>query len=227
MVGSTGSDQERDGIVSRLVLHGYWRSTAAYRVRIALALKGVAFEQAAHNLRLGAQHDAEYLALAPQGLVPALETQDGVLTQSLAILEWLEDRFPTPALLPVQPGARAIVRAMAATVACDIHPLNNLRVLNALRTDFSASEDQVEAWVARWVGEGFTALEVLVGRHGGAFAFGDSPSFADCCLVPQVYAARRFKADLRAFPGIVDIDQRAGALEAFATAHPDRQPDAD
>jgi maleylpyruvate isomerase len=130
-------------------------------------------------------------------------------------------------LLPAQPGARAIVRAMAATVACEIHPLNNLRVLNALRSDFSASEDQVRAWIARWVCEGFTALEVLIARHGGAFAFGDSPSFADCCLVPQVYAARRFKVDLRAFPAIVDVDLRAAALEAFATAHPDSQPDAD
>jgi maleylpyruvate isomerase len=116
---------------------------------------------------------------------------------------------------------------MAATVACDIHPLNNLRILNALRDDLSASEDQVQAWIARWICEGFTALEVLIGRHGGAFAFGDSPSFADCCLVPQVYSARRFEVDLRAFPAIVDVDQRAGALEAFAKAHPDSQPDAD
>lgn len=227
MVDPASPDRGPGGIVNRLVLHGYWRSTAAYRVRIALALKGVVFEQAAHDLRLGAQRAAEYLALAPQGLVPVLETPDGALTQSLPILEWLEDRFAAPALLPMQPGPRAIVRAMAATVACDIHPLNNLRVLNALRADFSASEDQVQAWIARWICEGFTALEVLIGRHGGAFAFGDSPSFADCCLVPQVYSARRFKVDLSAFPAIVDVDQRAGVLEAFAAAHPDRQPDAD
>jgi len=227
MVGSAGSDQEFDGIVNRLVLHGYWRSTAAYRVRIALALKGIAFDQAAHDLRLGAQRDADYLALSPQGLVPVLETQDGALTQSLAILEWLEDRFPAPPLLPIPPDERAVVRAMAATVACDIHPLNNLRVLNALRADFSASEDQVQAWIARWIREGFTAMDVLIGLHGGAFAFGDSPSFADCCLVPQVYAARRFNVDLRAFPAIADVDRRAAALEAFASAHPDRQPDAD
>ncbi len=213
--------------MNKLVLHGYWRSSATYRVRIALALKGATFDQAPHDLRLGAQRDAEYLALAPQGLVPVLETQDGALTQSLAILEWLEDRFPEPALLPAQPGARAIVRAMAATVACDVHPLNNLRVLKALRADFSASEDQVEAWIARWICEGFTALEVLIGRHGGAFAFGDALTIADCCLVPQVYAARRFKVDLRSFPAIMDVDQRARALEAFATAHPDGQPDAD
>jgi maleylpyruvate isomerase len=227
MVGSTGHDQERDGIVNKLMLHGYWRSTASYRVRIALALKGVAFEQSPHDLRLGAQRDARFLALAPHGLVPVLETEDGPVTQSLAILEWLEERFPVPALLPVQPGPRAIVRAMAATVACDIHPLNNLRVLNALRADFSASQDQVEAWIVRWVCEGFTALEVLIGRHGGAFAYGDFPSFADCCLVPQVYAARRFKVDLRAFPATTDVAQRAAVLGAFATAHPDNQSDAD
>lgn len=213
--------------MNKRVLHGYWRSTASYRVRIALALKGAEFEQSPHDLRQGAQRETQFLALAPQGLVPVLETEDGSLTQSLAILEWLEERFPEPPLLPAQPGARAIVRAMAYAIACDIHPLNNLRVLNALRTDFSASDDQTQAWIARWVGEGFAALEVLIGQHGGAFAYGDSPSFADCCLVPQVYAARRFKVDLRPFPAIADVDQRARALEAFAAAHPDRQPDAD
>jgi maleylpyruvate isomerase len=214
-------------MVNKLILHGYWRSTASYRVRIALALKGVDFEQAPRDLRLGTQREAPFLALAPQGLVPVLETEDGALTQSPAILEWLEERFPKPPLLPAPPGARAIVRAMASAVACDIHPLNNLRVLNALRADFSASEDQVQAWIARWVCEGFAALEILIGRHGGAFAYGDSPSFADCCLVPQVYAAGRFNVDLRAFPAIVHVVQRARALEAFATAHPDNQPDAD
>jgi maleylpyruvate isomerase len=210
-----------------LRLHGYWRSTASYRVRIALALKGVAYDQANLDLRLGAHRSAPYRDLAPQGLVPALEVGDAVLTQSLAIIEWLEERFPTPPLLPAAPLERAIVRAMAETVACDIHPLNNLRVLEALRTDFAARPDQIDSWIDRWIGEGFAALEVMVARHGGEFAFGDAPSLADCCLVPQVYSARRFGVDLEEFPNIRRVDERARRLTPFAAAHPGRQPDAD
>jgi maleylpyruvate isomerase len=208
-------------------LHGYWRSTASYRVRIALNLKGVAHDPQTHDLRQGEQRADAYLRLNAQGLVPALEIDGTVLTQSLAILEWLDEVHPAPPVLPATPAARAVVRAMASVIASDIHPLNNLRVLNRLRGDFAASETQVQAWIARWIDEGFTALERLVERHGGAFAFGDSPTLADCCLVPQLYSAERFAVDLSPFPRLTAAGARARALPAFAAAHPDRQPDAD
>lgn len=211
----------------RPILHGYWRSTASWRIRIALALKGVVFDQVTHDLRRGEQRSDVFLSLAPQGLVPALETDGAVFVQSLAILEWLEEQIPNPPLLPVSPADRAIVRGMTDLVACDVHPLNNLRVLQALRSDFDASEDQVHDWIARWIGDGFVSLEQLVERHGGAFSFGDEPSFADCALIPQIYSARRFGVDLANFPKLVEIDARAGALPAFAAAHPNRQPDFD
>ena len=209
-----------------MILHGYWRSTAAYRVRIALALKGVAYEQATHDLRTGAHRDADYRMLNPQGLVPALETDGDVLTQSPAILEWLEERYPAPALLPAGAADRAIVRAIAATIACDIHPINNLRVLLTLRRDFGADEAAVNAWIARWIAEGFAALEVAIARHGRGFAFGDMPTLADCCLVPQVYSAERFAVDLTPYPRLMATAEAARALPAFKAAHPDRQPDA-
>jgi maleylpyruvate isomerase len=208
-------------------LHGYWRSTASYRVRIALNLKGVAHDQQTHDLRQGEHRADAYLRLNAQGLVPALEIDGTVLTQSLAILEWLDEAYPSPPLLPSTPDARAVVRAMAGVIASDVHPLNNLRVLNALRGDFAASEAQVQAWIARWIGEGFGALERLVEGDGGAFAFGDSPTLADCCLVPQIYSAERFAVDLSPFPRLTAAGARARALPAFAAAHPDRQPDAD
>ena len=212
--------------MSGLVLHGYWRSSAAYRVRIALHLKGLAYTAVSHDLRAGAQRDPAYLAMAPQGLVPALEHEGRVLIQSPAILEWIEARWPAPPLLPADPDEAAIVRAMAAIIGCDIHPLNNLRVLNALRDDLLASPEQVRAWIARWIGEGFAALEALIARHGSAYAYGDTPTMADCFLVPQIYNARRFDVDLSAFPRLVAAGEAAGRLEAFAAAHPDRQSDA-
>jgi maleylpyruvate isomerase len=210
-----------------LILHGYWRSSAAYRVRIGLNLKGVAWSQVTHDLRTGAHRAPGYLALDPLGLVPTLETPDGVLTQSLAILEWLDERYPSPPLLPQAPGARAIVRSMALIVAADIHPVNNLRLLNALRRDLGANEEQVQAWIHRWIAEGFTALEASIAAHGGRFCFGDAVSLADCALVPQVYNAERFGADLAPYPNLVRATQAAAALPAFAEAHPSRQPDAD
>ncbi|GGE81362.1 maleylacetoacetate isomerase [Sphingomonas prati] len=210
-----------------MILHGYWRSGTAYRVRIALALKGLAYDQVTHDLRRGEQRAPDYAALNPQPLVPALNVDGMVLTQSPAILEWLDERHPDPPLLPASADARAIVRAMAAIVACDIHPLNNLRVLDTLRTEFDATPDAIKRWIARWIGDGFTALEVLVQRHGDGFAYGNIPTIADCHLVPQLYAARRFAVDLTPYPALVAADARAADLDAFKSAHPDRQPDAD
>lgn len=212
--------------MSGLTLHGYWRSSAAYRVRLALALKGIDHAQVSHDLRHGAQRQADYLAIAPHGLVPALEHEGGVLIESPAILEWIEARHPAPALLPADPNDAAVVRAMAALIACDIHPLNNLRVLGALKSDFGASEEQIEAWMARWIGDGFTALEALIARHGGRHAFGDRPTLADCYLVPQVYNARRFGIELSPYPRILAAEAALLAIPATHAAHPDHQPDA-
>ena len=208
-------------------LHGYWRSGAAYRVRIGLALKGVAYQQVHHDLRTGAQRADDYARLNPQRLVPTLEAGDLVLTQSVAILEWLDECHPQPPLLPGDPNGRAIVRSMAATIASDTHPLHNLRVLNALRKEFGADDTAVQRWIAHWLGDGLAAVDRLVERHGDGFAYGDRPTLADCCIVPALYAARRFAVDLTRFPALVDAGERAMALPEIAAAHPDRQPDAD
>jgi maleylpyruvate isomerase len=208
-----------------VILHGYWRSGAAYRVRIALALKSVAYDQVNHDLRTGGQADPAYAALNPQRLVPALEVDGLVLTQSVAILEWLEERFPDPPLLPADADGRAIVRAMVATLATDVHPLHNLRTLKALRQDFDASEAQVDAWMARWMTDGFAAIEALIARHGGDFAYGDTPTLADCVTVPALYSAVRFGVDTGPYPRLVASGARTAALAE--AAHPGRQPDAD
>ncbi|PZQ94948.1 MAG: maleylacetoacetate isomerase [Cereibacter sphaeroides] len=213
--------------MSGILLHGYWRSGAAWRVRIALNLKGIDYRQAAHDLRGGLQRDPAYLAIAPHGLVPAIEQGGCIIIESPAILEWLEARWPSPPLLPNDPDDAATVRAMAALIGCDIHPLNNLRVLDALRADFAASPDQIHAWAARWITDGFTALESLVARHGAPYAFGDRPTLADCYLVPQLYSAARFGVDLCAYPHLVAAGEAASQLPAFVAAHPNVQPDAD
>lgn len=210
-----------------LRLHGYWRSSAAYRVRLALALKGLDYDQHPHDLRTGAQGVPAYVALNPQGLVPALETDDGVLVQSPAILEWLEERHPRPALLPAAAGDRAVVRAMAAAIGCDVHPLNNVRVLQRLRGELGANEAQVTGWIGHWVATGFAALEVMIARHGAGFAFGDAPTLADCYLVPQVYSAERFAIDLSPYPNLTRAAAALRALPCAVAAHPNAQPDAD
>lgn len=207
-----------------LRLHGYWRSSAAYRVRLALGLKGLAYEQVPYDLRTGTQATPDYRALNPQALLPTLEADGLVLTQSPAILEWLDERFPDPPLLPADPDARAVVRAMAAIVACDIHPVNNLRILSALRRDFDAQDVAVSRWIRRWITQGFEALEVMIARHGGGFAYGDTPTIADCHLLPQVYNALRFDLDLAPFPLLAAA---AAKLDTrVPQAHPDAQPDA-
>jgi len=213
--------------MSEITLHGYWRSSAVYRVRIALNLKGLDYDQVGHDLRIGEQQDPAYKAIAPAGLVPAIEHDGQALVQSLAIIEWLNERWPDPPLLPGPVEDRAIIRAMAATVAADIHPLNNLRVLKYLKIEFERSQDAIDRWIAHWISEGFAALEVMVGRHGRGFAFGDQPTVADCFLVPQVFNAERFNVDLAPFPRVMAAAEKARALPAFAAAHPDRQPGAE
>ena len=209
-----------------LMLHSAWRATAPYRVRIGLALKGVEYDYVAVDLLAGEQREPAYRAVNPQGLAPAVDLGDGhILTQSLAILEWLEETRPQPPILPRSALDRAIVRAMANIVACDIHPLNNTRVGRKLK-DLGLDDTAVSAWIAGWITEGFDALEPMVARHAGMFAFGDSPTIADCCIVPQVYSANRFNVDMAAWPAISSVAERTAMHPAFAAAHPSRQPDA-
>ena len=208
-----------------LVLHSAWRATAPYRVRIGLALKGLAYDYGPVNLIAGEQRGEAYRAINPQGLTPTLIADGVVMTQSLAILEWLEEVRPEPALLPRDPAGRAVVRAMADVVACDIHPLNNTRVGRALAGLGMSDADQ-RAWIHRWINDGFATLEPMIARHGAGFCFGDQPGLADCCLAPQVYSARRFGVDLGPYPAIVAVAEQAAGHPAFAAAHPDRQPDA-
>jgi maleylpyruvate isomerase len=209
-----------------MILHGYFRSTAAWRVRIALNLKGLSATQVSHHLRRGEHREAAYLAINPQGLVPALETDSGeVLTQSLAIIEWLEETRPTPPLLPADPLARARVRAFAMVIACDIHPVQNLRILQRLRA-LGLSEEQATAWARQTIEEGLDACEALLSREAGPFCFGAAPTLADICLVPQLANARRFGAALR-WPRLLTAEAAALSLPAFQAAAAERQPDAE
>jgi len=208
-------------------LHGYFRSSAAYRVRIALAVKGLAAESVPVHLLRGEQRGEAFRRLNPQGLVPVMETGEGIITQSLAIIEWLEETYPHPALLPRDPYLRARVRSFALVIACDIHPLANPRVLNKLRADFGAEQAQVDAWYRHWVELGLGALEHLVEPVAveRGMCFGDAPSLADLCLVPQMFNARRFACDLSAMPKLVAIDAALNKRPAFQAAAPDKQAD--
>ncbi len=211
-------------------LYDYFRSSAAYRVRIALNLKGVAPERAFVHLRRGQQRGDEYLSLNPQGLVPSLVTDDGdVLTQSIAILEWLDETFPAPPILPLDPAGRARVRSLALAVACDIHPLDNTRVLHYLTGTLGITDEQKNGWYKYWIDVGFEALETRLAREAGTgnFCHGDAPSVADICLVPQMANARRVEFDFAPYPTLVRIEAACLALPAFAAAAPARQPDAE
>jgi len=207
-------------------LHSSWRATAPYRVRIGLQLKGCEYGYHAIDLIAGQQRGPEYKAVNPQGLTPALDLGDGtVLAQSLAILEWLEETRPNPAILPRSALDRAMVRRMAGIIACDIHPLNNTRVGRKL-AQMGVEQSAITDWIHGWIRDGFDALEPLVEQHGGVFAFGDQPTIADCCLVPQVYSARRFELDLTPWPKLLAAADRAVEHPAFIAAHPNQQPDA-
>jgi maleylacetoacetate isomerase len=207
-------------------LYTYFRSSAAFRVRIALNLKGVECEQVPVSLIKAEQHANAYLSLNPQGLVPALELEDGtILSQSMAILEWLEDTYPEPALYPEDAKSRALIRSFCSNIACDVHPLNNLSVLHYLQDKLGADQRQVNAWYSHWVCRVFQAAELQVASGNGKFCFGETPSMADCLLIPQMYNALRFEVDVTAYPTLSAIYNHCTALPAFQAADPARQAD--
>ena len=209
-------------------LYSFFRSGTSHRLRIALNLKGVATDYVAVDLRVDEQQGDAFKSVNPQQMVPALDTGKQVLIQSPAIIEWLEEKHPTPALLPAGPDDRAHVRALAAMVGCDIHPLNNRRVLQTLRKQFGANEDAINAWCATWISAGFDAYEALIAAdtQRNRFSFGDNPTLADVYLIPQVESARRFNVDLTQWPHIMAVEKACMALEAFQQAAPGLQPDA-
>ncbi len=211
-----------------MTLYGYFRSSTSYRTRIAMNLKGLDYDYIAVNLAQDEQLKNEFLALNPQGLVPVLQADDLLLFQSPAILEWLEEVYPKNPLLPKDAAGRMQVRALSAMIGCDIHPLNNRRVLQYLRNELSVDEAEVIKWCNRWISEGFAALEkrLVADKTRGKFCYGDSPTFADCYLIPQVSSARRFEVDLNPYPNIVQIDAHCHTLKAFSDADPMQQPDA-
>ena len=208
--------------MAEITLYDYDRSSASYRVRIALNFKGVPYRSVPVNLAEGAQASPEFRAANPQGFVPMLEEGGQRITQSLAIIDYLDATRPEPPLVPGDPADRAHVAALALTIACDIHPLNNLRVLKHLVGPLRQSEEANNDWIARWIGDGFAALEALAAQRDARFLSGDRPGLADICLVPQMYNARRFGVPLEEYPRLVAADAAATALEPFAAAHPDR-----
>ena len=209
-------------------LYSFFRSGTSHRLRIALNLKGIASDYVAVDLRVDEQQKQAFKAINPQGLVPALDTGEQVMIQSPAIIEWLEEKYPTPALLPTGADARAHVRALAAMVGCDIHPINNRRILQTLRKQFGADEAAINAWCGQWICDGFDAYEALMAadKTRGRFSYGDTPTLADVYLIPQVESARRFNVDIHRWPLISAVDQACGELDAFKRAAPLAQPDA-
>ncbi len=207
-------------------LYTYFRSSASYRVRIAMNLKGIQYHSEGVSLLDASHKSATYLQTNPQGLLPALELGDGsVIAQSTAILEYLEETHPDPALLPADPLQRSRVRSLANHIACDIHPLNNLRVLHYLRDEMNADQPQLDQWYAQWVQRGFAAIETVLQEGNGHVCFGERPGLADCYLIPQVYNALRFKVDLGQYSAIQGVYDHCNTLQAFQMAHPDRQAD--
>ena len=205
-----------------VILHDYFRSSAAWRVRIVLALKGVAYRHVAVNLLANEQRDPAYLAINPQGIVPTLEIDGLTLTQSLAIIDYLDARFPDPPMVPRDPAARSRVLAKALVIGADIHPINNLRVLRYLKHELAVDDTARDAWYAHWVREGFIALEAMAQADGTAFLSGDTPGIADACLIPQLFNARRFHVAVEDYPRLLAIEATALAMDAFASTHPDR-----
>jgi len=208
-------------------LYSYWRSSAAYRVRIALNLKGLDYEQKPIDLRTGAQSGVGYKLLNPQGFVPYLIDGDVGLNQSLAIIEYLDETYPDPPLVGTDPITRARARAAAQIVACDIHPINNLRILKYLKAEMGQEQDAIDDWYRHWMAEGFKPLEEIAEASPGPYLFGDTVTLADICLAPQMYNARRLRADTSKFPSLVEADKALMKLPAFLKARPEAQPDAD
>jgi len=214
--------------MNTMKLYNFWRSGTSHRLRIALNLKGLTTEYVAVHLPKEEHLKDAFKAVNPQQLVPALDTGSEVLIQSPAIIEWLEEKYPSPALLPQGAAERAQVRALAAIVGCDIHPINNRRILETLRKQFGANDDAINAWCGTWITSGFDAYEALLAAdtQRGRFSFGEAPTIADCYLIPQIESARRFKVDLTRWPLIMAVEKACMALEAFQKAAPSQQPDA-
>ena len=209
-------------------LYTYFRSSASFRVRIALNLKGVKYEPVFLHMPRGEHRDSAYQRVNPQALLPTLELDDGTrLTQSLAIIEYLDEKHPQPRLVPQEALARARVRALALLVACEIHPLNNLRVLQHLKRELGQSQEQIDTWYRHWIADGLAKLEAELAGNKGKFCYGDAPTMADCCLVPQIFNAKRYNSDLSPYPTTMRVFEHCMKLEAFDRAQPSKQPDAE